>query len=151
MHPSVRIALSHQALAKAHTPSELIRKTQAISELADAGVPMPIDRIRDELTSVLNTKMSTHQAFRAQKMAARLLSVLDGVAEVWPSDTPLEQAPPGYWPYGEGEDNDLEALDALDTQGERDAGRARRFGPGPWKPTDKELVVGDEDPDDSAD
>jgi hypothetical protein len=73
--------LLRRALSPAPTSSLLILKAQSISDLAERGVPVPLDRIRAELESVLSSRLGTFQEARAQGMAQRLVAMLDGEPE----------------------------------------------------------------------
>jgi hypothetical protein len=137
--------LQRRSLMVARTSAELMEKVQAIAEFERANVPVPLERIRQELLSVVDNDFGTWQASRAASMASRLLEIIDGDdPDVWPSETPLELAGPNYWPGPEDPFADLDL--GVDTQGARDQWRTRVQGPPPWRKVDS----GDEFADPAA-
>ena len=60
---------------------------------------MPAGRLRAELQAVVETEALSARGLAGVLQALRGLERLDAPAGVWPSETPDEQAPPGYWPY----------------------------------------------------
>jgi hypothetical protein len=146
MQEAQRLVLARRAMSRPTSSAGLHAKAQAILRLADENVPIPLDHIRLECEWVLGAEqlLSTYQASRAATMALKVIAMLDGdYEEQWPSETPDELAPAGYWPYdGSRPDQTFEDLDSGDTQGMRDAWRACLLGPPPWKPGKQPVPQG---------
>jgi len=87
--------------------------------------------------TAIRTLLRRRQAERgAAEREARALLRRDEQQDeelIWPSETPDELAPTGYWPYDDGDPDGWEALDAVDTQRQRDAWRTRAEGRPPWR------------------
>ena len=71
--------LLESALRRGVTSASLLAKTQAVNELNDRDVPVPLDAIRAELEWVITKApdIGTERAYRAQSMATRLLAIID--------------------------------------------------------------------------
>ena len=154
VHPEHQKLLSRQAMSRPRTTAGLQRKCKALEELTRrldvAGSDTAKSAAKAELLWVIRTaeRIGTARAQAASSMAGRLLSELDAVPHYeYPSETPDEFAPAGYWPYGPHHPRNgdgFEELSLHDTQGFRDEWRTREMGPPPWRLG----VMYDEGPDD---
>lgn len=123
--------LGRRALSIPLTSADLMMKVQAMDDLIQADVPIPLDDFRQHLEAVLANDFGTYQSARAASMAARLLEIMDGDPEaVFPSETPDALAPDDYWP---GPSDPFSDLCTHDTQGLRDEWRESVEGPPPWR------------------
>jgi hypothetical protein len=119
------------ALSDATSSSALMLKVRAVNELCEAGISVPLDRVREELQIVLENDFGTFLAGRAASMAARLLSIMDGEhPDVFPDAEPHELAGAGYWHPDPGNWGDL---DSFDDRATRDHWRRMLEGLPPWK------------------
>lgn len=129
-------ALTRLALAPATGEAALRAKALALCKLVDAGDGSPVDRaaLRSELQAVAATEALSSRGLEGVLAAISALERIDAAdGLVWPSSAPRKRAPVGYWPYEDGDPHGLAALDWCDTQGQRDAWRARVEGEPPWR------------------
>jgi len=72
--------LKRRLFNPASTPSQLLAKAQAARELANAAVPLPLERVKVELEALLETAqaLASWQADRAANVAGRVHSARRG-------------------------------------------------------------------------
>jgi hypothetical protein len=110
-----------------------------VAEFDLMSAPQSLQTIRGHLLDVIEQadRIGTARAQASSVTAGRLLSELEEQEAVpaleWPSQTPDELAPPGYWPYELTDHVGWEELFMDQTQGERDEERERLAGPPPWR------------------
>jgi hypothetical protein len=137
--------LLRRALTPVDTSAGLMARVKAIETMVRLEVPVPHRKIEQALEDIRDQgeAMGTYQAGQAAAKAEKALAAYFGPdVLVWPSTTPDEPAPEGYWPYDDfGREHypdlqDMEALDvgsAVDTQGRRDRWRSELEGEPPWR------------------
>ena len=158
MHPEHRMLLTKAAMSRPTDSSSLQKKVKALESLIAGrdvkGNEVARTAAKEELVRVIRiaARLGTARSQAASSMAGRLLSELDSIPVLeYPSETPSERVPRGYWPYGvghpdEGDPNRWEQLHMFDTQGDRDRWRSRVEGKPPWRLG--VVLEGPEDEDD---
>jgi len=148
MNESRRLKLERVSLSRPNTGQGLQAKARAISFLLEAEVPMPVQKMIEELTWLIEASDevtgSQWESRRAEVQAQHLLRIFDQhvSANEWPYEgDPNDVAPlVGAWPIYTEEDAAAEPFWTLDviegsvwfTYGDRDRLREQLHGRPPW-------------------
>src|SRR5215469_5229959 len=91
--------LGFQALTEPRTASGGLQKVGAMDELCRSGMPIPVDRFRQDLIEILENPIDSYEGARLLGRARKLLDYIDDELPEGehPSDTPDQLAPEGYW------------------------------------------------------
>jgi hypothetical protein len=94
-----RIMLARLALSDAKSSAALMLKAQAIDELVRNDVPVPVDRIREELQLIIGNRFNTYQSGRASRMALKIWEISENKVGSWPHPDGDAIVCKGYWPW----------------------------------------------------